>query len=217
MLNLVSQTFDFDKSFDKQDDFKVINYYFKDKFSTKEDYLAMKEESPDMLAEYIGFAKMKFNDDKAKYESKKKEVITKTQSTIQESQNKYSESVNKTVSKFSTDYKTFKPEQVKTIQKVLDNGGNGILSLFMNNDGSLKDNAAELVSFVQYGKTLLESQKRMAANQAASKAVEQVVSRGADAPLLDNRAGSGDVSTEKVKAWENAVLPKKDAENPFLK
>jgi len=69
--------FDFTKDFSNHSEFQMLNHYYPGKFSSKEDYQAMKEDEPERYESYVELAEGKYNKSKSEFKTQRQSVITK--------------------------------------------------------------------------------------------------------------------------------------------
>jgi hypothetical protein len=77
------------------------------------------------------------------------------------------------VENLSKAYPNFSKSEVSKIRGILVEGKAD--NLFMNADGTYKEDAAELVAYAMYGKKMLESVKKIAQRQGESVANQKIV------------------------------------------
>lgn len=168
-----SERLDYSLDFNKQEPENLVQHYLSEQY----DNLVSKynsdkisdEEFEERIELLAGSTKRMFNDDRKALEKEREEFA--------ESQRREYESFKKSallsVENLGKTYPDFSKSEISKIRNILVEGK--IDSLFMNNDGSYSDSAAEMVAYAMYGKKMLDSVKKMAQRQGESKANKRIV------------------------------------------
>jgi len=102
---------------------------------------------------------------------------------------------------------------MKDIGKTLEGGQNALLGLFFDSNGLLKEDAAEAVALVKYGKSEIAKRVKRAANKATSKTNEEIISRAKDKPTATDKPASEtsqDSSKEEIDNYMKYVAGKRE-------
>ena len=166
-------TIDFSKPVDKIGTKELLNHYFPGKY-TEDDIAEMNEDAA--LTKVVEHTKDLYELDKKKFEFKQEQE----KQTYQAAEQKYRESYAQTIKHLTTVAPQMSSEQKKKIEGVLSGGQTGILKIFLNDDGTFKPNASELLVWAQYGKEAYEYAVKKGSQKGEQEALKHVVTRGAD-------------------------------------
>jgi len=208
MRDLFNQQFDFSIPFENQQEFKVLNHYKSDKFSSMEDYRTMKDDEPEKFRDYVDIVKSKYEGDKTKFDKQRTSAIAKVNDSNKIQTADYEKSLNESISYLNNEF-SFNEIQKKEISRTLKGGSNAILSLFYDEKGFLKKEAAESLALIKYGKQEIVKNTQKVKNEATSKANEDIISRGKDTPFAEKPSSEASQSTrnEVVEDWRKKVIP----------
>jgi hypothetical protein len=188
---------DFDKDFDKQDQYTVVNHYFPGEFD-KDD---MEDTGDPTVKKAIDLAKRQYEIDKDNLRVQRASQEKRNQENIQ----KFKDSLDSSVQNLRQAFPGFSDSHFKRVEKVLKGGD--INSLFFNNDSTYQSDAAEKLAFLMFGKEELLRIKNVSAKQSKSETLENVVSRGADKPMTQgnqNAVKTGD-NKDVSKMFEGLI------------
>jgi hypothetical protein len=169
----MTQRLDFSGDFTKQDPESLVQHYFGEQYdeitSEFEDGDISDTEYQNRIKLLANSTKRLFVDDKKALEKEREDFLTR--------QKTESDNLKKTallsVENLSKAYPNFSKSEVSKIRSILVEGKAD--NLFMNADGTYKEDAAELVAYAMYGKKMLESVKKIAQRQGESVANQKIV------------------------------------------
>jgi hypothetical protein len=169
----MTQRLDFSGDFTKQDPESLVQHYFGEQYDELISAFEADKISEDDLQDRIKLlassTKRLFVDDKKALEKEREDFLNR--------QRNEHESLKKTallsVENLSKAYPNFSKSEVSKIRSILVEGKAD--NLFMNADGTYKEDAAELVAYAMYGKKMLESVKKIAQRQGESVANQKIV------------------------------------------
>jgi hypothetical protein len=169
----MTQRLDFSGDFTKQDPESLVQHYFGEQYdeitSEFEDGNISDTEYQDRIKLLANSTKRLFVDDKKALEKEREDFLNR--------QRNEHENLKKTallsVENLSKAYPNFSKSEVSKIRGILVEGKAD--NLFMNADGTYKEDAAELVAYAMYGKKMLESVKKLAQRQGESVANQKIV------------------------------------------
>ena len=169
----MTQRLDFSGDFTKQDPESLVQHYFGEQY----DEITSEFEDGDISeSEYQNRIKLLANSTKRLFVDDKKALEKEREDFLNRQRNEH-ESLKKTallsVENLSKAYPNFSKSEVSKIRGILVEGKAD--NLFMNADGTYKEDAAELVAYAMYGKKMLESVKKIAQRQGESVANQKIV------------------------------------------
>lgn len=169
----MTQRLDFSGDFTKQDPESLVQHYFGEQY----DEITSEFEDGDISeSEYQNRIKLLANSTKRLFVDDKKALEKEREDFLNRQRNE-SENLKKTallsVENLSKAYPNFSKSEVSKIRSILVEGKAD--NLFMNADGTYKEDAAELVAYAMYGKKMLESVKKIAQRQGESVANQKIV------------------------------------------
>ena len=183
-------TLDYKQNVENMNAADLVNHYFPGEFDP-EDFTA--EDKPQALTIAERAAKEKFISEKKSLEEKsamQMEAATKRF-------NARKESMASSFSSLKESFPNLESSVEKSITKAMESGD--INSLFLNNDGSYKPDAAEKLLMAMHGKKTIDNLMKVAARKAESKTNEDILTRGADTPAPPKGGPSNDVMGIKLK------------------
>jgi len=184
--------FDFTKPAEKQDTKELVNHYFPGKF-TDEDF---NEEEPSSALEIALSAS------RDKYEMEKKAIddrrATETK-TASERLEAFKSSVGSSVDHLKKSFPEVSKDELQNVVKIIEGGPKSIVDFFYNQNGTVKQEAAEMLMMAIHGKSQIEMMMEVAANQAESRVNEEIVTRGADGPRPKKSVQAEGLSPEVQK------------------
>lgn len=159
---------DFSDDFRDQNSENLVQHYLEDEYNElvdmyNDDKLDDEgfEDRIDLLARTT---KRMFNQDKDSIE-KEREEFAQNQRREQEALKK---SASLSVKNLKEEYPDFSRSEIGKIQNILVNGR--VDELFIDSDGSYKEDAAEILAYAMYGKKMLESVRKTSERRGESKA-----------------------------------------------
>jgi len=169
----MTQRLDFSGDFTKQDPESLVQHYFGEQY----DEITSEFEDGDISeSEYQNRIKLLANSTKRLFVDDKKALEKEREDFLNRQRNEH-ESLKRTallsVENLSKAYPNFSKSEVSKIRSILVEGKAD--NLFMNADGTYKEDAAELVAYAMYGKKMLESVKKIAQRQGESVANQKIV------------------------------------------
>ena len=205
LAELTGTIIDYNRPFENQDKKKIIGKYAP---HLLEDDLYFEDE--DRVEKDLKTIKSVFDKDKKEFEG----TIEPRRKNIEAAENSYRESAQSAMSNLNTvEYFKFGVPEKTRISQIMEKGQNGILSLYFNEDGSYKKEAAELVALNLFGRDSIKYQRDLLTKQIKSKVETevntQILSRGNDTPPASNTGalvtGTPD---EAILADIESMLPK---------
>ena len=146
-----------------------------------------------------------YKDSANKFEGKKNEIVT-YQSGISEKQAErtqmFDSSVGSTISNLSTQMSGLSDSYVKSIESKIRN--NEIMSLFYDENGSLKPDAAHRLILAQDGNDLIEKYSNLYKTQANNEATQDILDRSSDTPNK-TQGGSSTAKTDNKSALQQGI------------
>lgn len=214
-----SDATDYTQDFSSHDSKSMVEKYFPGKITAEEWEEASDGVSgdPDAIAkvnQYQELAKDKYDLDQQKYnqqvqayEQQAKEITAKMQSAFDASR----ESV---FGMFEGTPLEVQEEYVGKVDKIAQSQ-QGVLSIFYNADGTLKQDAHERIAMALDGKGLVVQQAKQLEKRAITKARQEVISETPNAPRMKKTGDSGGPTTaqeaeQKAKAHVASILPDPD-------
>ena len=169
----MTQRLDFSGDFTKQDPESLVQHYFGEQY----DEITSEFKDGDISdTEYQNRIKLLANSTKRLFVDDKKALEKEREDFLNRQRNEH-ESLKRTallsVENLSKAYPNFSKSEVSKIRGILVEGKAD--NLFMNADGTYKEDAAELVAYAMYGKKMLESVKKLAQRQGESVANQKIV------------------------------------------
>lgn len=169
---------------------ELINHYFPGKFS-KEDFSDSDEENKSLDIAYEA-AQKSFNNDKTLFEGKRAALI--------ENENKrmamFEKSITGSVEHLQKTLPHLNELVVKETGEILKSGTTGILSEFLNKDGTLKEDAAQKLALARHGLEALNTYMGIATRKAETETREEFVSKAADKLAGNSAGGENKISTK---------------------
>lgn len=170
---VTEERLDYSKPFEKQNVDGLVQQYFADEYNEEKKKLDDGEISQD---EFNRSIKLLGSTTKKLFE-KDKGDIEKQRVQFEENQKKKFQAIKTSaldsVKSLSKTYPHFKDSELKRIENILVNGE--AEDLLFKSDGTYKDDVAESIAYVMYGKKLMEQIKKSAERIGESKAREDVV------------------------------------------
>ena len=146
-----------------------------------------------------------YKDSANKFEGKKNEIIN-YQSGLSEKQAErvqmFDSSVGETISNLPNQMKGLSTSYVKSIESKIRN--NEIMSLFYNENGSLKSDAAYRLILAQDGSDLIEKYSNLYKTQANNEATQDILDRSSDTPNK-TQGGSSTAKTESKSTLQQSI------------
>ncbi len=204
--DMFGNSFDFSSSFDQQDPKAMLDRYFPGEFSA-EDY----EEDDNPKVQFaLKQAKNRYQND-AKAQQDKPTYKAKQQVISEEYQAKYNDSLDQSLGSI----KGLSQSHTKEIQDIMGTGMNGLLGVFMNNDGTWKPEAAQNLAYTLYAKEAIDIMKKQVKNRAISKANEEIIQRGNTEGKRIN-SGQSTPSDDIVDNFTRHLQDATSSDNPFM-
>jgi hypothetical protein len=210
LVNQARSTIDFSLPFDKQDVKKVVEYYNPGKFSD-EDYQDL--ESNTALQSVINMAKMAYKKDHDVNVSLKGDY----QKKVEDNKKVFGESINKSIVSLNKNVPYLRDGHKDKISKILQSGYKGIMGMFFDDKGLLKEDAGKLIALALYGEDAIRVHAENAARKTETKINEELVSRSEtkDEKKSSKTGGAKPTDEEIVEKFKQEVLPT-PVVNPFM-
>jgi hypothetical protein len=168
-----SERLDFSADFKNQNTESLVQHYFGEQYdelvSELEDGDISESEFDNRIKLLASSTKRLFSEDKQALEKEREEFLERQKSEFQNMK----KTALLSVENLGKAYPNFSKSEVSKIRTLLVEGK--VDNLFMNADGTYKDDAAELVAYAMYGKKMLDSVKGAAKRQGESEANQKIV------------------------------------------
>lgn len=186
--------FDFNKPVEKQDIKELVNHYFPNKF-TEEDFADENKSAALEIAEAA--AKDKYSVEKQAKDNQRVAAETMAKQRFEA----FKKSISNSVDYLKKTFPDTDEEMLKEATQILEGGPQRVVSWFFNEDGTVKQEAAEMFMLAKHGKDEIQKMMRVAARNTESRLNEELVSRGADKPnpVKQQQQAPGSISEETKK------------------
>lgn len=176
---------DYNKKLTEQDEKALVNHYFPGKFT--EDDFSDDEDNPKAAALEIAMAasKDKYQNEKGTFDKSRADKMqnaTARQSLVRNSIVSSVSGLEKAFPNMAIDTKT-------DVKKILEGGTEKIMGLFVNTDGTYKEEAAQNLVLALYGKKVIDDLTEIAVNKAVTSEREEMLERGAEKPGSTAKSG----------------------------
>ena len=187
----MEERLDFSSDFNNQDVENLVQHYLPEEYDELAEAFENGELEEEDLEERLLLlartTKRMFTEDKRALEDEREQYALRQKNEFQNMK----KSALLSVDNLSKAYPNFSKSEISKIRTTLVEGK--VDSLFMNPDGSYKDNAAELIAFASYGKKMLESVKKAAQRRGESEANMAIVDKSPKT-LKKQKAAGGNQS-----------------------
>jgi len=204
---------DFSKPFSSHNVKDLIEFYNPGKFS-EEDYQDMEDDKA--MEAVVEMTKLAYEKDKDRNKGVKERYAAESK----KSREKLTQSVAGSIAALSKDVPYIKDHHKQKVAGILKSGSNGILSLFINDDGTMKPEAGKLVALAIYGEDAIATRGKIARKEGHSEATEEIVRRtptAAEKKSMASGGAPGSSEGDEVRKFKDEVIPKLNNENPFMK
>jgi hypothetical protein len=193
---------DFEKKFEDHDQKEMVDSYFKGKVS-EEDWEEFNDSDgdPDVkekVESYLELAKgkydlsqSKFNHEKSTYEDNAKKTLAVRQQAFSKSRENFPEAFKDTPLELKEDFIADVDKKLQTHQSILD--------VFVNPDGTLKENAHEMMGMATGGKSVVVQQAKAIRNKMLSQAREEVLDNTPDSAQIQKTGDQGSQTNAQVE------------------
>lgn len=168
-----SERLDFSDDFKNQNSESLVQHYFGEQYdelvSEFEDGDISESEFDNRIKLLASSTKRLFNEDKQALDKEREEFLERQKSEFQNMK----KTALLSVENLGKAYPDFSKSEISKIRGLLVEGK--VDNLFMNADGTYKEDAAELVAYAMYGKKMLDSVKKVAKRQGESEANQKIV------------------------------------------
>jgi hypothetical protein len=183
--------FDYKQPVEKVDTKKLVEAYFPGKFA-EDDFKEGETPSP-ALEIAIQASKDKYVFEK----STREERLAKVNQEASQKVNARKESIKSSVENLSKEFPHMDKAAIKQVEKVLESGD--LTSLFFSKDGTYDKSAATRIAVAIFKDDILKEAMGAAANDAETKVLEDVITRGADGKNPVKSTGGAENLPENVK------------------
>lgn len=181
--------FNLDLPVEKQDINELVKHYFPGKFANED----FEEENASPALEIAKQAAIdKYNYSKVTRDSQRADVEKRANDRLQNIKT----SVDGSVNYLKQSFPDADEEAVTQISSTLEGGIQKVAELLYNNDGTVKQDAAKKLMMLLHGEQEISRMMKIAANQAESRANEDIVTRGADTPKPVKTGATADKISE---------------------
>jgi hypothetical protein len=187
---------DFSKPAEKQDTKMLVEHYFPGDF-TKEDFEA--ETPPKELTIAIKASQKQYNVEKTTRETRALEQVDKASNF----KKNFETSIKSSVDHLRTSFPGADEDNVNEVIEAFNSGE--VMSLFYNNDGTVKPDALKKLLLANHAETLMVELMEIAQNQGESRANEDMVQRGPSKMRTKQKQGSDGIRKE-VKEQVNDYM-----------
>jgi hypothetical protein len=167
----------YDDAFEKQDSNRLVQHYLTEEFDELQDDLdsgsLTQEEYDKQLRLLARTTKRFFNEEKAAIEKERERIETKEKGRFQA----LKQSATLSVESLTKKYPNFSKNELGKIRSTLVEGN--IDSLFLNDDGTYNEEAAEKLAYALYGSKIVESATSKAKRQGETEANLKIVDSSA--------------------------------------
>lgn len=201
-----SERLDFSDDFKNQSSESLVQHYFGEQYdeliSEFEDGDISESEFDNRIKLLASSTKRLFNEDKQALDKEREEFLERQKSEFQNMK----KTALLSVENLGKAYPDFSKSEISKIRGLLVEGK--IDNLFMNADGTYKEDAAELVAYAMYGKKMLESVKKVAKRQGESEANQKIVdSSPKQLRKLKSSGGNAGLNKEAVGHLSGVFRP----------
>ena len=201
-----SERLDFSDDFKNQTSESLVQHYFGEQYdeliSEFEDGDISESEFDNRIKLLASSTKRLFNEDKQALEKEREEFMDRQKSEFQNMK----KTALLSVDNLGKAYPDFSKSEISKIRGLLVEGK--VDNLFMNADGTYKEDAAELVAYAMYGKKMLDSVKKVAKRQGESEANQKIVdSSPKQLRKLKSSSGSTGLNKEAVGHLSGVFRP----------
>ena len=186
-----NERLDFSDDFLNQDVENLVQHYLPEEYDELAELFENGELEEEDLEERLLLlartTKRMFTEDKRALEEEREQYAIRQKNEFQNMK----KSALLSVDNLSKAYPNFSKSEISKIRTTLVEGK--VDSLFVNPEGSYKDNAAELIAFASYGKKMLESVKKAAQRRGESEANMAIVDKSPKT-LKKQKAAGGNQS-----------------------
>ena len=201
-----SERLDFSDDFKNQTSESLVQHYFGEQYdeliSEFEDGDISESEFDNRIKLLASSTKRLFNEDKQALEKEREEFMDRQKSEFQNMK----KTALLSVDNLGKAYPDFSKSEISKIRGLLVEGK--VDNLFMNADGTYKEDAAELVAYAMYGKKMLDSVKKVAKRQGESEANQKIVdSSPKQLRKLKSSSGSAGLNKEAVGHLSGVFRP----------
>lgn len=201
-----SERLDFSDDFKNQNSESLVQHYFGEQYdeliSEFEDGDISESEFDNRIKLLASSTKRLFNEDKQALDKEREEFLERQKSEFQNMK----KTALLSVENLGKAYPDFSKSEISKIRGLLVEGK--IDNLFMNADGTYKEDAAELVAYAMYGKKMLDSVRKVAKRQGESEANQKIVdSSPKQLRKLKSSGGNAGLNKEAVGHLSGVFRP----------
>jgi hypothetical protein len=201
-----SERLDFSDDFKNQSSESLVQHYFGEQYdeliSEFEDGDISESEFDNRIKLLASSTKRLFNEDKQALDKEREEFLERQKSEFQNMK----KTALLSVENLGKAYPDFSKSEISKIRGLLVEGK--IDNLFMNADGTYKEDAAELVAYAMYGKKMLDSVRKVAKRQGESEANQKIVdSSPKQLRKLKSSGGNAGLNKEAVGHLSGVFRP----------
>lgn len=201
-----SERLDFSDDFKNQNSESLVQHYFGEQYdelvSEFEDGDISESEFDNRIKLLASSTKRLFNEDKQALDKEREEFMDRQKSEFQNMK----KTALLSVENLGKAYPDFSKSEISKIRGLLVEGK--VDNLFMNADGTYKEDAAELVAYAMYGKKMLDSVKKVAKRQGESEANQKIVdSSPKQLRKLKSSGGNAGLNKEAVGHLSGVFRP----------
>lgn len=199
----------------KQDSQKLVDKYFPNKIS-QEEWDEFKDKDGDetvkeKINNYLSLTKDKYEIDQEKFKAQKQQYDTKAAQAIQTRKESLDKSRASVFETFKSQGLPLDEKYVSDLDKKL-SSDQQILSMFKNDDGTLRTDAHQRLAMADAGFGLVTQYQKALERKIVTKAREEILDRAGSGSQAIKKSGDSsgsgvNESEKKVKEYVNSILP----------
>ena len=197
--NIDALSLDYAKSFEDQDRYVILNKYFPNEYERED---VDNSSNDPLIKKAISLAKQQYEMDRNSYSDQR----AKLDKEANDYRERLGNSASRSVDTLRGSFPDFSNSHLKQIEKILNSGE--LNSLFYTESGAYREDAAERLAFLMFGKDELSRVAGQASKKGKSDALKDVVSRGADTPRVSGAQGAKDVKVEEIVKMMDGLIKK---------
>lgn len=199
-----SSNLDYEKTAAKQDKVEMIKQYFPAQYKklSQEDIDAIKDgDIPEKVEPLLEASINKFE---TQQEARSAQRATQMERAKEFNKN-FKQSVSSSVEYLEQSFPGVDKEIVTEASQILSGGMKELQKLFLNNDGTLKKEAAKFIMLAKHGEEEMKKLATISAHRAETKANEDIVTRGSDKVTPKKNGGNGGDAQKISKEVEKQI------------
>lgn len=210
-----TEPIDLSTEYGKQDSQKLVDKYFPNKIS-QEEWDEFKDKDGDETVKekvnnYLSLTKDKYEVDQEKFKAQKQQYDTKAAQAIQTRKESLDKSRASVFETFKSQGLPLDEKYVSDLDKKL-SSDQQILSMFKNDDGTLRTDAHQRLAMADAGFGLVTQYQKALERKIVTKAREEILDRAGSGSQAIKKSGDSfgsgvNESEKKVKDYVSSILP----------